>query len=246
MAASPLVVLPEDVRGYLFEDPYFTDINIYFLREKEITSMVNGALTGVVTKAGKAGVAVSVLQPVFDVEKPNAAGPELVATLVVRVEEIPVINSSSSGTGKKAEAVAERIAQLLLHLHASRYYSALYPAKDFITPVNRFTQTGQPESPAKVAYEIAFRAMMPLAALAKAQGVTITPNGGPVGSNVTMAAGAGASIYYSSDESFPGPLGGPASTEYTAPFVQGAAGTIRAIAVQVGKRPSDMSAAVFA
>jgi hypothetical protein len=168
------------------------------------------------------------LMPLFDVEKAAQPGPSLIASVTIRVQEIPTINLGSNGTGKSAEQIAEQVAKKLHHLHAVGLYSPLYPAKDFITANRDYLP--------KITYDVRFLSMMPLAKLAKVAIPTITPSSGSAGTPVSLACSTGgASIYYTTDDSWPRNGNG---TLYAAPF-NAPNGPLRAAAYAAGFIGSD-------
>lgn len=227
---SILETLQSDVANYLNQDPYFSTIEIVAPRTERAAGVIDAALAGARKKNGKTGACVQVLMPMCDVDKPSAPGPAMEIAIIVRVQEYPVINMGDLGTLKSAEDIALWAANQLHHFHPVGITGPLFPAPDFITPNPAFLP--------RVTLDIKFRALVQMARRKKVATPIISPDSGNVGTLVTITcATANATIYYTTDGTFPAPGNG---TEYTAPF-EAVTAEIRAAAYRPGYQSSDVA-----
>lgn len=205
MARSVLQILPEDVAGAHEAHSYFADIPIFLLREQTVQSAIDRALAGATRKANKSGAALTVLLPEIDVEHPNVPGPKLEVIQRVRVQEIPLINLGSGGTGKTAEQICEASMEVVQFMSGVGCYSDLHPVKEFVTP--RFDL-------GPVTYELAWRCTVGRSEAVRVAMPTIVVEG----TTVTLAcATPGAAIYWTMDDSYPWAGNGEAEV-YAGPF----------------------------
>lgn len=234
MSASVLEQLQLDVAGYLAADEYFSDVPVFALRPREnadlteIQTRIDAALACSTLKNGRGGAAVTVLMPLVDVAAPNVAGPQLVARLTVRVQELPALNMSGDGTGKSAENIA-LVALSLLH-QFSNGFNTLLAAREALTPSLEFEP--------RITYDVNFEMRVSRGQIERVSPVTISFAGGQVS---LLSNTSGASIYYTLDGSFPG----PDKTLYSAPFAAPASGTlVRTAAYKTGLAGSNVSEAI--
>ena len=217
-----------DCEARLKADPYFDDIAIILQRkgvtEKDIERLLN-VQKG---RGGKVGACVLVLIPGADAIDPDLPGPRLglVQSFVVLVH--PTINAGSTGTGKDAEDIAERVLQLFHQVHFG--YGAVLVGGQAAIQVND-TFDGL------VGQQVNLETYGGPIALAKVAVPAITASATTAPATVTITcATAGAAIRYTTDGSLPTPTNG---TDYTAPFAQATAATIRATATKLGALQSD-------
>jgi len=179
---------------------------------------------------GKAGLLVIVMMSEGEVPSPNGPGPALELVQVLRVIENPMINEGTDGTGLTVEEVATNVLSALHHWTNDGRQS-LYPAKTALKEVNLANGIG---------YDVSFKRLLqitPRTAVARPVLAIADP------SMTITCATSGASIYYTTDGSFPSPLSG---TLYSGAVDIGSldAGTvIRAAAFKSPLRGSDCARA---
>ena len=217
-----------DIVAFLNSDSYFIDIPVIALRKERIQSEFDATLSGINPKGGHAGVGVEVLMPALDSASPNSPGPFCTIKVLLRVKENPLVNLGLMGTQKTAEAVATRILQLLHGLGLPGILtSTLYAAPQAISPSTEFLPL--------VAYYVEVHAAFKFTPLAKLSAPQIVC---PVLSVVISHPDSAATLYYTTDSSFPGP-GNAAAQVYAAPFAVSAGTYIRAAAYKSGYAGSD-------
>ena len=189
-------------------------------------------LAYITPRNGRVGAGVIVEPPGFEVGHPNLPGPEGDLTLELLILEDRITNlSPAEGTQLPADQICQTIMDAL-HWEQFEGFgqmfcdrSAMVPAKDF-APLD--------------AYRIKFRLRMPRSQTAKVQPPVITENSGVI----TLAClTAGAQIYYTTDESFPG-RSNAAATLYDAAFPADVGTVINAAAYLDGMTPSHMIQAI--
>lgn len=242
MSSSPFELDQADLAARLTADPYFSDITVETLRPRanagfaEIQSRIDQALSGLKAKAGKVGAAVHVLMPFADVESPVAPGPMMNVDLVARVQEFPLHNMGARGTGKSCEEIALKVTQLFHHFNSGRGY-VFFCAREFWTP----SAVAAP----LVTIDVRVTHKGGIVAAAKVARPTISSASLAVPQEVTLAtATAGASIYYTTDDSYPSSAN-DAAVLYSAPFTVTEAGTLSVAAEKSGLTQSDVVKAIF-
>jgi hypothetical protein len=230
--SSPLENLQSDATAKLNSEEYFSTISVVSVRKLQIASEIAQKLPHLTTKGGKTGCGVLVGMPTIDVVDPNAPGPQLMVRLPFRVQENPTINLGATGTGKSAEEVAMQILRTL-HPLAIEGVTILFGDKGAITPNTEF--------PGLVTYDVFLAGRFSQDGLSKVQ----TPDISSPAQTVTLTNNtAGASIYYTTDDSFPG-AGNPAAQPYGAPFDVEAGTIIRWAAYKTGMIGSDVGRATI-
>jgi hypothetical protein len=245
---SDLERLQVDVVRTMEAQSYFADIPCFWLRPRvqsdgsvqtvpEIQSAIDSALAGLTTKASKSGVAVTVLMPTLECPDPAEVGPPIELSLALLVEEIPFVNmDATTGTRKSAEDIVLELLPLF-HLREFQPNTVLLADRKAAEPML------DPAS-GKLTYEVRFRSRFRFGA----QTLCGKPFISGAAASVTLSSGtAGASIYYSTDESFPrfaetiGGAGATGSTLYTAPFTVDAGTVVRAAAYKTGTTASHVT-----
>lgn len=225
MSAS-FETLQNDVAGYLNADPYFVDIPVLDVAKGVVESDVEQALKVFNSKASKVGTCVLVFMPSAKAPHANVSPPKLDLQIEVRVFESPLINRADGGCGKTAEAICAKIAALLHHWSAG--IGVLYCDSNFMAPVVE-------KSPELAGYSLFFSTPILLDGVTKVAQPRITNATGSI--TMTCATG-GASIYYTTDGTFPD----TDATLYSAPFSTPASGTlIRAVAHKASTSPSNLT-----
>lgn len=238
---SRIADLQTDIVARLNADAYFANITVIHERQGDIDNRISRALKTLTTKDSKIGVAVVVASVKAGTTMPDAPGPHFDrCELEITTFEDVLFNASASGTGKAAVDIAVRVAQLLHHYLAGGLGQTLIAGAETIVPLGLVNPDGN---------TIAYKTLMDVAAdcqvLDKCATPGISPAGGAVPQTVTLTcATAGASIYYTLDDSYPW-SGNSAATLYAAPFSVAAAATLRAVAHLTDYVASDAAWAEF-
>lgn len=196
---------------------YFSDIYVAAPRlwkegekittPKSITERVDQALTGLLPTGGRIGAAVRVFQPTINVDDPNGRKAKLI--LVSRVEVHPILNTSASGTNKRASRIGYEVLRAGLGFSLMSGFCSLYcDGQSFLPYVSddRKFETVDILHTANFTISPLDACKLPTLTLGDAGLVTLT--------NLTD----GAAIWYSLDPSvFPSPLVTEAK-QYAGPF----------------------------
>ena len=207
---SPLEQLQLFVHGRLANEEYFTDIGLYLMRPRrredgtmesvpQIIEQIEMSLKGLTPKGGKAGVAVTVFMPVVTVPEADAQG-FFAAGVVLRVQEDPLINMGASGTQKSAESIGIEVIRALNGWVPHGISNQLYCDREALVWNEAETaETGKWTYDVTVAtnmvVETPIRVAMPRIAVDES---------GPVTMAITCST-PDAKVYYTLDESYPGP-----------------------------------------
>jgi len=228
--SDPLELDQEDFAARLQADPYFTDIAVLIQRKGVTDSDIDVALSVLNERTGKIGACVVLLMPALAPESPNVPGPLYRIITTVQVIEQPLFNLGDTGTGKSAEQIAQRV-RMLLH-HFSNGYGATY-VFDGLLPLGA--------DAGKISYGVKFSRQAGDSASPKVAALTIsaTDTKAPATVQITSAT-AGATIWYTTDGSYPSSANANAHT-YGAPFPQATAATIRAAAEKAGLQQSNVT-----
>jgi hypothetical protein len=234
--------LQDDVYNRLLEDPFLAEVSVHNERKGEILDGIVKSLGTFNARGGKIGAAIVVLAPSASAEYSEMIDSPMSIGTSVRVLEAPIFNSGENGTGLSALVIARRIYRIF-HLYTPHGLSTPFiPGSPTIFPVD------DPVAP--LAYEVRFQATEAGYDLApKVNTPTIQPwsNDGtpvPVAEVGVECATEGASVYYTTDGSHPGP-GNVNSTLATAPFSVTQPLKVRAAAFKTGSLPSDVQMSVF-
>lgn len=203
--------------------------------QNALDNFVNGQLLGLGAGGAKRGAGVFVMMPIADVSHENIPGPALDPFVVAAfIVENSVLNSGSRGTGKTAEEILVRYLQLN-HQHVPRglMSCAVNASSDAIGKLAKeFLDRGF------TGYTAALRTMMPLEPMTDVAMPSITSAGASVPQTVTLAcATAGASIYYTTDNS-PPYSSNSAAQLYSSAITISSACWLRVAAQKSGLRPT--------
>jgi hypothetical protein len=219
----------EDIGGRLSADPYFADITVLVQRKGVTENDIEAALSVINEKIGKIGAIAIIIMPELQPDSGQTPGARYFVRTTVQVIEQPLFNLGDTGTGKSAEQIAERIRQVLHFFSTGRGNVYTF---DGMQPIA--VEEG------KISYGVAFRRVGGDSAIIKVADVEITATGAAAPATVTLAcATAGAAIWYTTDGSFPSSANATA-TQYTVPFAQATAATIRAAAEKSGLQQSNV------
>lgn len=229
-----------DIFGKLASEPYFATISLFQIRKDRFQSEIDEALSSATFDPGQSGklpgATVEVLMPLIKTNLVNAPGPVVTLEQRLTVKENPQINLAAGGVNLTAEEIAVEILQTLHQFYLGGICQALYPAAHAIVPNKAF--------PDLVAYDVALEATFNLTPPSRTgcppppaeDGLTLTftvPGSDPT-----------ATIYYTTDGSFPGP-GNAAAAAYGAPFGVSSGTTVRWAAYVAGKRGSSTGMATI-
>jgi hypothetical protein len=202
-----------DIFNKLASEPYFAAISLFQIRKERFESEIEEALSAATFDPGQSGkvpgATIEVLMPLIKTNLVNAPGPVVTLEQRLTVKENPQINLATGGVNLTAEEIAVEILQTLHQFYLGGICQGLYPAAQAIVPNDNF--------PGLVAYDVVLQATFNLTPPART-GCPLPPT--EAGLNLTFAAPASdptATIYYTTDGSFPGP-GNAAATVYSAPF----------------------------
>jgi len=219
-----------DAAARLTSEPFFGDVVILEEDKGIIESDVETALGVFNEETGKKiGAVVIARQPTIAETQSEAPGPEVKARLVFEVVTMPVINMGELGTQKRADVIAMRILNLL-HRYFSGHTKCTLMAG--ANPVVGMSDLPEGNVGYRVTLETTF--VLDYADKVATPNLTIDEDGAVV----LTCATDGATIYYTTDGSYPGADNAEA-TEYTAPIEVTGRMTIRAGAAKADILPSD-------
>ena len=229
-----------DVFHKLAGEPYFAAISLFQIRKERYQSEIDEALSSATFDPGQGGkrpgATVEVLMPVIKTNLVNAPGPVVTLEQRLIVKENPAINLAAGGAGLTAEQIAVQILQTLHQFYLGGICQALYPAPEAIVPNRTF--------PGLVAYDVIVQATFNLTPPAR----TACPLPPTENSLVLTFAPPGgdpsATIFYTTDGSFPGP-GNLSATSYAVPFAVAGGTVIRWAAYASGKLGSSTGMATI-
>jgi hypothetical protein len=203
---NSFVTLQTDATDKLLSEPRLASINIFSQRKALIDGIADEATVWFAERNGRSGCGIMVEMPTIDVPAPNVPGPEYMLNLTCLVVEQPDNNMSPmTGTLKSAEEVAQMVLETF-HAWLVPGIGALYAGDNAITP-----ETG-------IDGVVAYRVRMSVRQQRTQTSKVATPGIAAEGTTITLScATTGATIYYTTDESFPG-SGNDAAIEYVAPF----------------------------
>lgn len=223
-----LLALQTSVKARLDNDAFFSDITVMLARAGVTEKDVDAATGPNKAKNGKTGACCIVTMPIYLAREGESPGPVLLTGISVQVIEARINNALASvGTGKSAELIADNVLNLL---DLCRFYDmqTLMAAKRPLVPfeTKRVDWTS---------YLVNFEIMRGLARTDRVANPEMSSAGGLI--TITCAT-AGASIYYTLNDTFPGSANSNAVL-YSGPFNPGAATLARAVAYKSSYIPSD-------
>ena len=210
------------IAAKLNSEPFFSQIAIFAIEEKDITSQISSALAGwggnVQGQTGKkAGATIEILMPEFSSHLPDSPGPTTVIEQRFWVKTNKTVNFGANGVGIKPEAIAGRIAQSFhkFSFGDKKRMNGFYTPPDFY---RRLHPGYEPTGDLKpiVCIEVTLNALLQPDELPQ----TMQPTISSPAQTFTLAdtqPGGGSALYYAVGYGqFPGP-GNPAAIRYAAP-----------------------------
>jgi hypothetical protein len=221
----------EDYAARLAADPYFADVTVLVQRKGVTESDIDTSLSVLNEKGGKIGACVIVIMPALAPDAPNAPGPSYNVQPSVQVIEQPLFNQGEGGTGKSAEAIAQRVRQLLHMFDAGGRSALTFAGMDPVPGMEA----------GKISYAVKFSRVARDPSLPK----VATPEITALSSNsLTLAcATVGAALWYSTNGSLPVP-GAEGSTLWTGdPITFSVPCLFRVVGYATGRAASNVAAA---
>jgi hypothetical protein len=237
---SQIEQIQPDIFNKLASEPYFATISLFQIRKERFQSEINEALSSATFDPGQSGklpgATIEVLMPLLKTNLVNAPGPVVTLEQRLTVKENPQINLATGGVNLTAEQIAVEILQTLHQFYLGGICQALYPAAQAMAPNGSFSGL--------VAYDVVLHATFNLTPQTRT-GCPLPPT--EAGLTLTFAPPASdptATIYYTTDGSFPG-TGNAAAKVYGAPFAVTSGTTVRWAAYVAGKLGSSTGMAVI-
>jgi hypothetical protein len=201
--SEPILQLQLDVADKLRSESLLQHLNVVSWRRKAWEKELDLATACLVpSPTGQTGAALVVGLPSIEVPSPNVPGPELDLVLPIFSLEDPANNPSTQQTAEENAQVA----LALLDQWQVEGLGSLYPDRQAVVDSDQW--------PNLIALELRLRLRLPRNPIPRLTIPTISETDGTVTLTTTDA---GADIYYTTDESFPGSANTRA-TLYTAPF----------------------------
>lgn len=227
-----LVKLQEDWLAKLLSEPSLDRINFVSLRKEVIASRLDFALLTKTARNGRMGCGGVVEMPTFLVPQSNAPGPQGAFEISVLIAEMPTINMSTTGTKQTAEEVALLVLEAG-HRFFVRDVAEFVAGRQAMEPAEDFDQAGH------VAYRVRFAFLFANQQRLRVAMPEIVEDAGRV---TLTCATADAQIYYTLDDTFPGP-GNPGAVRYTDAFDVVSGQLLRVAAYKDGLLGSDVDRA---
>jgi hypothetical protein len=229
-----------DVFNKLASEPYFAAISLFQIRKERFQSEIDEVLSSATFDPGQSGklpgATIEVLMPTIKTNLVNAPGPVVTLEQRLTVKENPSINLASGGVGLTAEEIAVEILQTLHQFYLGGIGQALYPAPGAIVPNGDF--------PDLVAYDVVLQATFNLTPPART-GCPLPPTENSLTLTFTApASDPTATVYTTTDGSFPGP-GNATATAYSTPFAVAGGTVVRWAAYVSGKLGSSTGMATI-
>jgi hypothetical protein len=229
-----LLSLQQDLLDKLNSESWFYYISVVSLRQQVIRQEIERRLPHLTAKNGCKGCGVIINMPRIDALQPNLSAPQGDILVAIDVIEQPEINFNPGGTMLTAEETARAI-RATLHQFAIEGKILLYQDKKAIEPLDHL------DYPGCLGYRVHLRGRMSELPQPKCVVPAISESGGLV---LLTTTDVGASIYFTTDGSFPG-SSNAAALSYTGPFAVASGATVRWAAYLTGNLGSDAAQAVI-
>jgi len=220
--------LQADVFAVLKRTPSLALVNVLSDNEGDLENRVIRALQTLDDPQGKLGLAVAVMLPEVVSADKNLPGPPLNVQIEIQcIEQVMFNRDVAQGTLIRSSQAAMRVMGAL-HLHCLGD-TELYADKDPLKPIK-----------VKAGYVSHVVTMMVRAAGLVVGTKPLGVSAAVVDDKYVLTCGtAGATIYYTTDGSYPAP-GAGGSLGYTAPLVLAAGTRVRCAAYVISQNPGDV------
>jgi hypothetical protein len=203
--------LPFDLQARLESHPFFADIPVLIAEEGDLELELQRKQAVLTEKGGKLGVAVVVLQLLADDPYANPVLGPMLLRPAFQVVENKELNRGPSGTGKTARRIAKEIRNVIKPFGVLGFTTDFVPDKPCIEPVD------VPKDLRLSVYQVNFTTYE----ICPSMDVVSAPYAERFAAETPqiqlLCPTEGAQIWYSLDESFPGP-GRVGSQLYAAPI----------------------------
>lgn len=221
--------LPGEIEAIVNSDSFFTDVVVAVAERGNLALELERKQAVITAKGGKRGVAVIILQLEGDDTSDGVPYSPMELRPSLQIIENVELNHGVNGTGKSARKIARRLRDTF------KLHTPMGLVKNFLCDEPFLIPLPLPEKNL-VGYQVNFRCQ-------EDDGETITKAATPtfsrVGDVVTIAtATAGASIYYTTDNSHPW-ADNPEAALYSAPVNVAGVNSLRARAFKDGSFPSN-------
>lgn len=239
--SSTLELDQDDMTARLTNDPVTGQVKVFSQRKGVTENDIMTRLGALNQKNGVTGMVLVVLMPSLIPSEANTPAAMYSTRYTVQVIDWPAVRRiPTGGVQVTAESMAERVRQLLHFASFGRGQSLFF---DGMAPLPM-------SDPNQISYGVSFKKLGADTPVPKAGLVTISPPSGVSPQTVTLTVPTpGASIYYSTDGSYPSSAGAaatpPTSTLYAAPLSITVPTSLRVAAEAPGYQQGDPSPALF-
>jgi len=237
--SATLKQLQDELKARLESDAYFSDLNVVSLSQADFASAIEQAVADLTPKAGKIGAFVVVGVGSQPLDGVDTAGPLFGAIqIAIIATENPLLNNdAATGTGKAAFEICKEAARVLHHYRPEGLAETIYVDPAGVTPAPA-------PSDAHVSYRLPVRIPDNWSPAAKVAMPVLSADVATPCTVTMTCSTSSATIYYTTDESYPA-SGNTHATLYTAPLSLSKAATIRAVAYKSGMTPSDSALGIY-
>ena len=200
--------LQADITAKLLSEPALATVNILSLRKLLTSSQVPSSAIWMTARGSKLGTGILVSMPYIDGDRPQPGDNSITIKVPIRCFELPDIAQGATGPGLTAEEIALTCRRLLRGMVCE-------PLTALTTEGRSLESDDVPkEHEGVLQYVLTVQARLGVAADTRCAVPTISA----AGLTVTLTpVTSGSSIYYTTDDTFPG-AGNAAATLYSAPF----------------------------
>src|SRR5882672_4854596 len=210
--------MPGELASRLRADDYFVDIPVVVVELGDVASTIAGKVAVISEKNGKRGVAVLVLQLIADDDEPEVTFGPLTLKPAFQVIEIPELNKDANGTGKSWRKVARRLHDIIKCCQFVGIVSEMISDKPAIEPIAFSKDTMKLFGGNCVGGQVNFKCYeADDEQLHQCATPQFAPSGGGVPTIIINCATPTATIWFTTDGSFPSPLN-QAAQVYTDPL----------------------------
>lgn len=216
--------LQADITAKLLSESALATVNILSLRKLLTSSQVPSSAIWMTARGNKLGTGILVSMPFIDGDRAQPGDNSITIKVPIRCFELPDLAQGASGPGLTAEEIALTCRRLLRGMVCE-------PLTALTTEGRSLEPDDMPkEHEGVLQYVLTVQARLGIAADTRCAVPTISESA----LTVTLApVTSGSSIYYTTDDTFPG-SGNAAATLYTAPFAVVSGTVVRFAAYKSG------------